>query len=89
MADLLTNIDGIQQMISEGGFEMKVTLNGQRIEVKAEENTNIDDLLNQLMIHKERIAIAVNGEIVNRKLYATKSINSGDKIEVVQLMAGG
>ena len=45
----------------------KIQLNGSSYEIK--DGTNLDELLNKLKIQKNKVAIEVNGEIVEKNKY--------------------
>ena len=45
----------------------KIQLNGSSYEINR--GTNLDKLLNKLKIQKNKVAIEVNGEIVEKKKY--------------------
>ena len=65
----------------------KIQLNGDPYEVN--DGTNLNELLNKLKIQKKKVAIEVNGEIVERNKYPNLILNKGDKVEIVQFIGGG
>ena len=65
----------------------KIQLNGNPYEIN--NGTNLDQLLNKLKIQKNKVAIEVNGEIVERNKYPNLILNKGDKVEIVQFIGGG
>ena len=65
----------------------KIQLNGDPYEVN--DGTNLNELLNKLKIEKNKVAIEVNGEIVERKKYTNLILNKNDKVEIVQFIGGG
>tara|TARA_B100000029_G_scaffold445957_1_gene466788 strand:+ start:429 stop:647 length:219 start_codon:yes stop_codon:yes gene_type:complete len=65
----------------------KIQLNGSSYEIK--DGTNLDELLNKLKIQKNKVAIEVNGEIVEKNKYPNLILNKNDKVEIVQFIGGG
>ena len=65
----------------------KIQLNGDSYEVN--NGTNLNELLNKLKIQKNKVAVEVNGEIVERNKYPNLILNKGDKVEIVQFIGGG
>ena len=65
----------------------KIQLNGNPYEVN--DGTNLNELLNKLKIQKNKVAIEVNGEIVEKNKYPNLILNKGDKVEIVQFIGGG
>ena len=65
----------------------KIQLNGDPYEIN--DGTNLNELLNKLKIQKNRVAIEVNGEIVEKNKYPNLILNKGDKVEIVQFIGGG
>ena len=65
----------------------KIQLNGDPYEINF--GTNLDKLLNKLKIQKNKVAIEVNGEIVEKNKYQNLILNKGDKVEIVNFIGGG
>ena len=65
----------------------KIQLNGVSYEIN--NGTNLNELLNKLKIQKNKVAIEVNGEIVEKNKYPNLILNKGDKVEIVQFIGGG
>ena len=65
----------------------KIQLNGDLYEIN--DGTSLNELLNKLKIEKNKVAIEVNGEIVERKKYSNLILNKNDKVEIVQFIGGG
>ena len=65
----------------------KIQLNGDPYEIN--NGTNLNELLNKLKIQKNKVAIEVNGEIVERKKYPKLILNRDDKLEIVHFIGGG
>ena len=65
----------------------KIQLNGNPYEINTE--TNLNQLLNKLKIQKTKVAIEVNGSIVEKNKYLKVILNKGDKVEIVHFIGGG
>jgi len=65
----------------------KIQLNGDAYEIN--DGTNLNELLNKLKIQKNKVAIEVNGEIVENNKYQNLILNKDDKVEIVQFIGGG
>ena len=65
----------------------KIQLNGDSYEIN--NGTNLNELLNKLKIEKNKVAIEVNGEIVEKNKYPNLILNGDDKVEIVQFIGGG
>ena len=65
----------------------KIQLNGDLYEINS--GTNLNELLNKLKIPKNKVAIEVNGEIVQKDKYENLVLNKNDKVEIVHFIGGG
>ena len=65
----------------------KIQLNGDPYEINTE--TNLNQLLNKLKIQKTKVAIEVNGVIIENNKYQKVILNKGDKVEIVHFIGGG
>ena len=65
----------------------KIQLNGSPYEINTE--TNLNQLLNKLKIQKTKVAIELNGVIVEKNKYQKVILNKGDKVEIVHFIGGG
>jgi sulfur carrier protein len=65
----------------------KIQLNGDSYEIN--DGSNLDQLLNKLKIKRNKVAIEVNGEIVEKNKYANLILNEDDKVEIVHFIGGG
>ncbi len=65
----------------------KIQLNGSSYEINNE--TNLNQLLDKLKIQKTKVAIEVNGVIVEKKQYPKVILNKDDKVEIVHFIGGG
>ena len=65
----------------------KIQLNGDTYEINY--GTNLNELLNKLKIEKKKVAIEINGEIVQKEKYQNLVLNKDDKVEIVHFIGGG
>ena len=65
----------------------KIQLNGDPYEIIS--GSNLNELLNKLKIPKSKVAIEVNGTIVEKKKYSNLILNKNDKVEIVHFIGGG
>ena len=65
----------------------KIQLNGDLYEIN--DGTNLNELLNKLKIQKNKVAVEVNGEIVEKNKYSNLILSKNDKVEIVQFIGGG
>ena len=49
----------------------------------------INDLLAELALAGQRLAVEVNGDIVSRDSHREYTIDAGDTVEIVQAIGGG
>ena len=64
---------------------MEIILNGKQIIVS--KNSILETVVEGFNI--ARIAVEINGEIVKKSTYSTRSLKEGDRIEVVTFVGGG
>ena len=64
-----------------------IQLNGRKISVK--QKLSVFDLLVRYKLDEKKIAIELNGKIINKKMYKKKMIKNNDKIEIVHFIGGG
>lgn len=63
-----------------------IQLNGDRYSFSG---VTINDLLMELSLAGQRLAVEVNGEIVSRHSHQEYQLNADDKVEIVQAIGGG
>lgn len=66
---------------------MLVTVNGKPTDVH--ESCTIGELLEQLEIKRDRVAVEVNLEIIPKASHDFHPLAPGDVIEIVQFVGGG
>ena len=65
----------------------KIQLNGDPYEINS--GSNLNELLKKLKIEKNKVAIEVNGEIVQKGKYQNLILRKDDKVEIVHFIGGG
>ena len=65
---------------------MRVTVNGERLEIAA---TRVDALLNELDYAGAYLAVAVNCDVVPRARWADTALKDGDAVEILTPRQGG
>jgi thiamine biosynthesis protein ThiS len=65
---------------------MKLIINGEEKDVAA---ATVADLVAQLGMKFDRVAIELNRDIVPRDRWNATSLNAGDKLEIVHFVGGG
>ncbi len=68
---------------------MKLTVNGEEIEIPESHAMTVTELLKKLGINPERIAVEVNLTIIKKVEYSTYMLRDGDQIEIVNFVGGG
>ena len=66
---------------------MKVVVNGEEREVPG--GTSVAELIRELGLASERVAVERNGRIVRRAEHEKVVLAEGDRVEVVTLVGGG
>lgn len=66
---------------------MNITVNGDLLEVPS--SHTLANLVADLAVSDQRIAIEVNEEIVPRSTYEKYNLRAGDQVEVVTAIGGG
>ena len=66
---------------------MKLIVNGEKLEVSNVET--LQDLLKELQIEPQRVAVEINVSIVKKSDYSTFKLSEGDRVEIVNFIGGG
>jgi len=66
---------------------VRVVVNGEEREVAA--GTSVAELIRELGLASERVAVERNGRIVRRAEHKRTVLVEGDRVEVVTLVGGG
>jgi len=70
-----------------GQSPMQILVNGERRDAAV--GTTVADLLRELEIRPDRVAVEVNLEILDRQAFAHRGLREGDRIEIISFMGGG
>jgi sulfur carrier protein len=72
------------------GMALTLILNGQSRDFEAlPESANLEQLVVELGLKGDRVAIEHNGAIAPRSSWAQTVLNGGDRLEVVHFVGGG
>jgi len=66
---------------------VEVTINGNTRQVSSP--LTLADLIQQLGMKSDRVAVELNREIVPRDHWPQTSLNNGDRLEIVHFVGGG
>jgi sulfur carrier protein len=71
-------------------MSLTVILNGQtRVFDTLQVDASLEELIGELGLKGDRVAVERNGEIVPRAGWAGTVLNGGDRVEVVHFVGGG
>lgn len=66
---------------------MQVKINGKEQDVDAP--CNLRELLQQLEVNPQLVAVEYNGEILRRESFESVALQEGDILEIVHMVGGG
>lgn len=66
---------------------MRLTINGAERDVST--GVTVDALLQTLAVRRDGVAVALNDDVVPRAEHATRTLNDGDRLEIIVAVAGG
>ncbi|HKA20161.1 MAG TPA: sulfur carrier protein ThiS [Blastocatellia bacterium] len=66
---------------------MTIVVNGNQTDIR--EGSTISDLITELGLKSERVAVELNKKIVRRVEWDSTTISEGDRFEVVHFVGGG
>ena len=66
---------------------MSIKVNGQTKEIA--NGTTLAELLNQMKLNLDCVAVERNLEVVERDTFTTTKLNTDDTLEIVQFVGGG
>jgi len=69
------------------GGSLKLTINGESREFAP--LATLSELLVQLGMKPDRVAVELNRELVPRNRWASTQVSEGDKLEIVHFVGGG
>ena len=65
----------------------KIQLNGKKVTIKRK--VTIYELLKKFKLNNKKVAIELNGIIIQKMSYKKKYLKNNDKLEVVHFIGGG
>lgn len=71
-------------MMTEG---IQIQVNGEQRDCQAD--ASVGDLLRELAIKTERVAVELNLEILDRKEFDQRRLKQGDRVEILSFIGGG
>ena len=66
---------------------MDIELNGQPH--RAAENQSVQDLIEQLNLVHQALAVAINREVLPRQLWPQRRLQANDRVDLVRPIGGG
>ncbi len=66
---------------------MNILVNGEAREVP--EGTTVGNLLRDLDITSDRVAVEVSLQIVDRREFESRALREGDRVEILSFIGGG
>lgn len=66
---------------------MELTINGKRVTLEGP--TTIAGFLEARGLNEKMVVVEHNGEIIRREKFVETTLQAGDSVEIVQMMAGG
>jgi len=66
---------------------VQIEINGESRDIAAE--TSLHELVSELSLPPERVAIELNQKVVRRSDWPTTMIAAGDRLEIVNFVGGG
>jgi len=68
---------------------MTITLNGEMKEFAAEHFSEVGELLKALNLEGRPVLVELNGKALLNQEFSENTINDGDTIEIIRMVAGG
>ena len=66
---------------------MHIRVNGESRQVH--EEMNVTGLLQDLQLNVERVAVEINLEILDRRDFDARTLEEGDRVEIMSFIGGG
>lgn len=67
---------------------MKLFINGETVEVPATVST-VTDLLKHFQLDQKVVIVEQNADILQKEDHPNRTVNDGDRIEIVHFVGGG
>lgn len=68
-------------------YVISILLNGKELFI--ESGKNLEDLIIQSNLEKEKIAVEINENVISRSSYKAVLLENGMKIEIITFVGGG
>ena len=65
----------------------KIQLNGKKVNIS--QKTTLFDLVKKYKPDKKKVAVELNGKIINKNIFKKKILNNNDILEIVHFIGGG
>ena len=69
------------------GEPMQIQVNGESRNLRS--GATVSDLLRELAVSSERVAVELNLEILDRQQFDRRLLQEGDRIEILSFIGGG
>ena len=66
---------------------LQIQVNGEPRDCRS--GSTVGDLLRELEIKTERVAVELNQEILDRKDFELRNLKQGDRVEILSFIGGG
>ena len=66
---------------------LRIQVNGESRD--ADDNSSLQDLIANLNLKAERLAVELNGSVIRRVDWEQTVLHDGDKVEIVHFVGGG
>lgn len=76
-----------QSAISSQQSAVNISVNGESRQIR--EGGTVLDLVKELGLRQELVAVEVNRELVRRSTFSERTLREGDGIEIVEFVGGG
>ncbi|TKH04612.1 sulfur carrier protein ThiS [Peribacillus simplex] len=67
---------------------MELVINGEKIQIPADEST-VTGLLQHFNLHQKVVIVELNDEILAKESLSETLLSNGDKVEIVHFVGGG
>lgn len=73
---------------------MRLTVNGKPRDLALEASaksgaTPLLDVLHALAVNPRLVAVAINGDVIEKQAYADTAVHDGEVLEIVRMVGGG
>jgi sulfur carrier protein len=73
--------------VSTAAQELQILLNGEAFPVPV--GTTVADLVRRLELPEDRVAVELDRSVLRRSEWATRRLEAGAAVEIVQVVGGG